>query len=56
MQELEEMNEERKKLVLQLGEKNGQLSSLKNEISKLKVIFYADVFPLESDWAVKQFI
>lgn len=37
MQELEEMGEERKKLVLQLGEKNGQLSTLKNEIAKLKV-------------------
>lgn len=39
MQELQEMGEERKKLVLQLGEKNGQLNTLKNEIAKLKVSY-----------------
>lgn len=37
LQELQEMAEEKSKLALQLGEKNGQLNLLRNEISKLKV-------------------
>lgn len=37
LQELQEMAEEKSKLALQLGEKNGQLNVLRNEISKLKV-------------------
>lgn len=37
LQELQEMAEEKSKLALQLGEKTGQLSVLRNEISKLKV-------------------
>lgn len=37
LQELQEMMEEKSRLALQLGERNGQLSVLRNEISKLKV-------------------
>lgn len=43
LQELQEMAEEKSKLALQLGEKNGQLSVLKSEISKLKVMCYNSV-------------